>query len=363
MVLPAARPRMSPKQRRSGYTFIELVISMGSSVILMAGLSSVLFISTKAITPDATASNENSRSSLAAAQLAADLRLALSFSERTARAATFQVPDRDADGQLETLRYWWTGVAGDPLMYQCNGGAAVALASNVQQFNLTALTRVIPAAALTPIPNRITYQSSARAKAPSVATVNVAKPSGVVAGDLLIAAVAVNGVTGLSISPAASGWTAISQLASPATGVGLGVWWKIAGSSEAASYSFNWSGNHNAMGWIMRYTGANGTTPIHAVAPSTGTSSSPSCAAATTSMNNTLVVRIGGFARGAFTTTDNTGMSNHTSRVMDRTGTGGADVSGGAADDALPVAGTTGTANFTLTSAQEFAAVTIAIAP
>jgi hypothetical protein len=336
---------------------------MGSSAILMAGLCSVLFISSQALTPDATATDENSRSSLVASQLAADLRLALGFSERTARAVTFTTPDRDGDGQVETLRYSWSGTAGDPLMYRYNSNAAVALASNVQQFNLTALTRVIPADTLLPTPTRVEYKSFGEKSATSggSTSVDVPKPSGVVAGDFLMAAVTVNGAAASAINPPDASWTLVSRSNSPSNDVGLGVWWKIATGSEPANYTLSWTGagSHKGYGWVMRFTGAHATSPINAFVLNQGTNSSPQCLPATTSVNNTLVVRTGGFGNGALSS----GIANHTTITMDRSGSGGSDASGGAAYVKLPAAGTTGAANFALTSNQAFVTVTIAIAP
>jgi hypothetical protein len=364
MIPLAERRPMSRQPRRAGYTFIELVISMGSSVILMAGLCSVLFISTQALTPDATATNENSRSSLAAAQLAADLRLAMKFSERTARAVTFTVPDRDGDGQVEALRYSWTGTPGDPLLYQHNSNTAVTLASNVQQFNLSALTRVIPASTLAPPPTNVTYQSFAEAKSTSssVNSLVVTKPTGVVAGDLLVAAIVVGNATGATFSPPA-GWTLLST-PSNGTTVKLGVWWKIAGGAEPSNYTFTWTTSQRAYGWIMRFTGADASSPINAFATNNaGASSTPTCLAATTTVQNTMVLRIGGFDDDDVST-DNSGIPNYTTITMDLSNTsGGSPVSGGAAYARLPAAGTTGQVNFSLSGAEEFVTFTIAIAP
>jgi type II secretory pathway pseudopilin PulG len=151
--------------RRRGYTFIELIVTMASSAILMAGLASVLFIASKAITPDATATQDANRSSLALAQMMSDVRLAMDFSERTARAVTFTVPDRNADGDVETVRYSWSGTSGDPLLYQYNSGSAVTLLADVKAFNLTALTRTIAADSLGAPPTAVAYQSFAESKA------------------------------------------------------------------------------------------------------------------------------------------------------------------------------------------------------
>jgi hypothetical protein len=58
-------------------------------------------------------------------------------------AVAFTVPDRNGDGQLETLRYWWSGRAGDPLMYQFNSDPALVMVGDVDTFQLTAITRSI----------------------------------------------------------------------------------------------------------------------------------------------------------------------------------------------------------------------------
>lgn len=347
--------------RHHGYTLIELIVTMGASAILMGGLASVLFISTKAITPDATATQDANRSSLALAQMMDDVRLALDFSERNANAVTFTVPDRDGDGDVETVRYSWSGTSGDPLQYQYNSGTAVTLLADVKVFNLTALTRPIAADSLAPAPTAVAYQSFAETKASAdVSAIAITKASGVVAGDLLIAALAIDGNV-ISTVSAPAGWTLVSRLQS-GSAVGLGVWWKIAGASEPGTYAFSWTGTERAYGWTMHFTGANSSSPINAFTTNVGTSASPACLATTTSVANTLVVRIGGFDAGDITT-DSPGLSAHTAITMDRSDSGSTSASGGAGYRKVGAVGTTGTSNFALTNSQEFVTFTIAIAP
>src|SRR4030042_2662122 len=64
-------------------------------------------------------------------------------------------------------------------------------------------------------------------------------------GDLLIAAVATDGATSLSLEPSGGNWTAIdvNDFGNAAT---LGAWWKLAEASEPASHEFIWSGNTQA---------------------------------------------------------------------------------------------------------------------
>jgi hypothetical protein len=345
--------------RRRGYTFIELIVTMASSAILMGGLASVLFISTKAITPDATATQDANRSSLALAQLMGDVRLAMDFTERTARAVTFTVPDRDADGDVETVRYSWSGTSGDPLQYQYNSGSAVTLLADVKAFNLTALTRTIAADSLAPAPTQIAYQSFAEAKATSGTSISVAKPTGTAAGNLLIAALAVDGNTGATLT--ASGWTLLSRLTS-GSNVGVGVWWKIAGGSEPTTYTLGWSGSHEAYGWIMRFTGAHATTPLAGFVTNIGKSSTPTCAATTTSVNNSMVVRILGMDKDKVNI-DNPGMTGHTAITMDRSDSNSSAASGGATWRRVPAKGTTGAANFTATNSEDYVTFSVVIAP
>ena len=135
--------KSSVQSRRSGYTLIELVIATASAAMLIGGLASTAFISRSVLSTDSTPGTDANRGAMALSRLTADVRQAIRFTQRTATAVTFLVPDRNGDGQMETIRYWWSGVAGDPLMYQYNSETAVAIVSNVKQFELAAVTRLL----------------------------------------------------------------------------------------------------------------------------------------------------------------------------------------------------------------------------
>jgi hypothetical protein len=70
-------------------------------------------------------------------QLQADLSTATAFTAMTATSATFTVPDRNGDGNPETIQYSWDGVSGDGLQRTINGGTAVTVAPKVTEFALT----------------------------------------------------------------------------------------------------------------------------------------------------------------------------------------------------------------------------------
>lgn len=346
----------------AGYTLIELLMASAASTLLMGGLASALLISGKTMTADGPASSDANRAGLVLGQVTRDLRHALRFSERTATATTFAVPDRTGDGKPDTIRYSWSGVVDAPLTYQLNGDAPLSVLDNVKQFRLSGLTRAIPGAALDmPTASTVTYEAFAEGKSNSdIQYCVVPAPSGSSQGKLLIAAVAVDGDQGSRLM-AQAGWNRLAEI-NRSGDVGLGVWWKIGGSDEPTWYIFHWPGWEKSYGWVMRFSGAHPIAPINAVAENNGQSTWPSCPAVTTTTANCLIVRIGGFDRGNVNV-DNPGMAGHATITVDRCSTNSDAASGGAAYATKATPGNTGAANFTITGNERYGTVTVAIAP
>lgn len=347
---------------RYGYTLIEMTMAAAAASLLMGGLSSALLIAGKTMIADGPASSDSNRAGLVLGQISQDMRQALRFSERTATAATFAVPDRTGDGKPETIRYSWSNVVGEPLLYQYNGGTAVSVLDDVRQFRLSGLTRAIPGAALDmPTASSVTYEAFAEGKSNSdMQYCVVPAPAGSSQGKLLVAAVAVDGNQG-SLLMSQAGWTRLAEI-NRSGYVGLGVWWKIASADEPSWYVFYWPGSEKSYGWIMRFAGAHPSSPINAVAQGSGASTWPSCPAVTTTTANCLVLRIGGFDKGNINV-DNAGMSGHTTITVDRCSSNSDAASGGAAYATKASPGSTGTANFTITNNERYGTVTVAIAP
>ncbi|MEX0725493.1 MAG: prepilin-type N-terminal cleavage/methylation domain-containing protein [Planctomycetaceae bacterium] len=124
---------------RSGFTFLELVVSVLASGILLVGLNSALFVALKSSDTSLTPARATNEGLARLSDLSAEMQFALTMTERTATAITFTVPDRDADTSPETIRYAWSGTAGAPLTRQYNGGTVTTVASNVYNVNLTYL--------------------------------------------------------------------------------------------------------------------------------------------------------------------------------------------------------------------------------
>lgn len=132
----------SPGRRRSAaFTLIEMIASLIIMSILMVAMGGALMMSSQAV-PDAD--NRTMRIAQAADvldQITSELTYAIAVTEMTATAVTFTVADRDADSSPETIRYAWSGDAGDPLTRQYKGGTIVEIAQNVEEFELDYITR------------------------------------------------------------------------------------------------------------------------------------------------------------------------------------------------------------------------------
>ena len=144
------------------------------------------------------------------------------------------------------------------------------------------------------------YRSSASNGAASgVNTLTVAKPSGTSGGDVLVASVAVQPYTA-SITPPA-GWTLIRQTNQTTGNTNAqALYYKIAGASEPASYSWTFSSSTGSAGGIMSFYNVNTTNPI-STSNGTSTSSSLNHTAPTTyvSVSNTMIVTAHSFASSA----------------------------------------------------------------
>src|SRR5437764_3386721 len=143
------RPRTQLRTRhgRRGLTLAELSVSLAVMATLMVAIGSIMVLTGRAVGMSTTQAAEARVDDLVAT-MASEQRMALTITERTPVSITFTVADRDHDGQPETIRYAWSGTAGDPLTRQYNAQAPVVIAKDVQKFNINYLTQT--AAVATP---------------------------------------------------------------------------------------------------------------------------------------------------------------------------------------------------------------------
>jgi prepilin-type N-terminal cleavage/methylation domain-containing protein len=119
-----------------GFTMLEVVLSLVILSIVLLAAQSAIMVAAKAVPNSQSASESVASAAGVMDQITADLQYAKTFSDMTANRIVFIVPDRTGDGQPETIRYEWSGLAGGALMRQMNGNTPVAIAPAVHFFEL-----------------------------------------------------------------------------------------------------------------------------------------------------------------------------------------------------------------------------------
>jgi hypothetical protein len=130
-------------------------------------------------------------------------------------------------------------------------------------------------------------------------SLSIAKPTGVVEGGVMVATVTAAG-TGSITAP--SGWTVIKNVAG--TALRQVTYYKVAGASEAASYSWSLGSSRAASGGIVDYSGVNQTVPVDATASASGESGNAAAPSVTTSAANDLILVAASFTTATTVTPD-----------------------------------------------------------
>jgi len=128
------------RRKARAFSLLEVMLSTVIIAMIMLAMTSVMTLSTRCLN---SKGQDVSTSSDVVDEITTDLSLAESFSERTSTAVTFTVPDRNDNGQPETIRYSWSGTPGDSIMRTYNGGDQVAIADDVQYFSLEYLLKTV----------------------------------------------------------------------------------------------------------------------------------------------------------------------------------------------------------------------------
>jgi len=122
--------------RHSGFTLMETLVSLSLAAILMAGIASAMLIALRTATESPGPAAEIREGHALLLDMTADIQYAQSITDSAPEAITGTVPDRNGDGNPETIRYFWSGTTGDTLMREYNGGAAAPVAQNVHGFRI-----------------------------------------------------------------------------------------------------------------------------------------------------------------------------------------------------------------------------------
>lgn len=136
---PHCRKPAATAARRGGFSLVELVLAGALMAVLLGSMASVLVVTTRAV-PGASSAPSVSAAAAAVTQMADELRTAVAFSQRTGTGVTFTVPDRNADGSPDPVRYQWSGTPGTALVRRGRDGISTTLLPSVHSFSLTYTT-------------------------------------------------------------------------------------------------------------------------------------------------------------------------------------------------------------------------------
>lgn len=134
--------RSLPKARRGAFTLVEVLLALALATIVLSALQSLIMIAGRAI-PDLDGVQASTvAASDALERLTGEVSVAVEVLEVSASSITFSVNDWTGDDIVETIKYAWSGAAGDPLLRAVNGGNASVLIESVESFSLTSGTSV-----------------------------------------------------------------------------------------------------------------------------------------------------------------------------------------------------------------------------
>lgn len=124
------------------FTMVELVVSISIMSLLLVAIGSSMVIASKALPSKNNPNDFVRQGANVVARIASDLRYANSFSDCERASITFSVADRDKNLLPEIIHYFWSGVLGDPLTRQYNGGVPITVVENIHQFSLVYDTKI-----------------------------------------------------------------------------------------------------------------------------------------------------------------------------------------------------------------------------
>jgi type II secretory pathway pseudopilin PulG len=298
---------------RAGIQLLELVIALATSSILIAGISSSLFLAAQ--TRDRSQSLRDSGQALQGGldRLRQDLAEAKAFANISSDAITLTVADRDGDSLDETYQYEWPG-AGQGLRYH-NGSDWATITGNLTNFSIQ--PRFTPPAAIAAVasldpPDQFTFVARTHASAgtplnsDSGTDLSVNLPATFATGDLLLAAIAIDGNQSNSILADAS-WTKILEVNS-ADDISLAVFYTSNPSSNVIH--FTWPNVAHSHATVAHFRPPSATFSFASFATDEGNSRNPLCPKVATAAVNPLVLRILGTDQ-TYAPNESTNMPGH----------------------------------------------------
>ncbi len=138
---------MTHRRHQRGVSLVEMLVAMGMSATVLGGAVAAIGLGGQTFRA-ATDGIQSAGAIDALSRMSADIQLALDFTERTARATTFWVPDRTGDGAPELIRYAWSGTPREPVTFSMNGSTPVAVLPSVTDISFEYLVSTVQGQAM-----------------------------------------------------------------------------------------------------------------------------------------------------------------------------------------------------------------------
>ena len=353
-----------PRECRRGIQLLELVISLTTSSILVAGISAAVFMSTRG-KELADRGKSEAQLWMALDRFTTDVAEAKEFFSCTDQSVTFQVADRDGDNVDELLEYSWT--PGGALQYT-HGSAGTPIDITQPLDDLTMRWRTStpqtedPAESFDPVGQYIYQSHRSRWKGDggffnfdSGFDNTVTIPETYMSGDLLVAAITVATAQTDEITANAS-WNKTFQV--EVNNISFAVFTTY--SPSGGSVTFDWPDKGRSYAVVAHFQSPGASGFLDDFATSTGTSNSPAAPAATAAHANSLIVRVLG-TRQSSSPEDAANMPDHMP-IFFRSGVSSRPLVGMAVRSQVNAGGVP-SANFSLGSSQNHVAATLVFAP
>lgn len=140
MTMAVERPQQqarAARRKQAGFTLLEVVTTMAATSVILLGIGSAMLVAGRAMPDARNPSAETVAGAEALERMVAELQYAVTVTQRSDRVIQFTTADRNGDTLPDTIRYEWSGAAGDPLTRKFNAEAAVTVLPNVRTFSLS----------------------------------------------------------------------------------------------------------------------------------------------------------------------------------------------------------------------------------
>ena len=337
---------------RRGIQLVELLVCLTSASVLMLGVASSIYITSRSRDLVSQRSGNTFLSHQGSERLLFDLSAATEIVSYADSDIRFKVEDGE-DGE-KTIRYAWNG-SGTPLLFSDTENQWLELSEPLSNFKVT-LSDTEPQT----VADLESFDPAGQFVFESVVYDTLDTPGKMrlpetyVSGDLLLAAVAVEDVSPGTIAEL-TGWTKVFETEN--SKLSLAVFYTFAPSQPYAQLNWEWADDVLCAVSHFRVTSSNPTLTSHSTV--TGQSTEPYVAETNTSNDNALIIRLLATTHNSVDD-ETTNLPEHLP-ILFRSTSGAPSL--GAAYRTQEQAGYASSSNFHMESSKDYVAATLVFTP